>query len=76
MAGMKSTFKWRLLIILIVLIGALIYCFPTLTEETPSWWPKFFPQDKIHLGLDLRGGVYLDLEVQTNKAIESRLDTI
>lgn len=73
---MKGTLGWRFLLIIAVLIGALIFLFPTFVKETPSWWPKFFPQDKIHLGLDLRGGVYLDLEVQTDKAIESKLDAI
>jgi preprotein translocase subunit SecD len=79
MAGMKGTFKWRLLIILVVLIGALIYFFPTLAtlaKETPSWWPKFLPQDKIHLGLDLQGGMHLILEVQTDKAVESHVERI
>jgi len=79
MAGMKGTFKWRLVIILIVLIGALIYCFPTLAtlaKEPPSWWPKFLPQDKIHLGLDLQGGMHLILEVETDKAVESNIERI
>ena len=79
MAGMKGTFKWRLVIILIVLIGALIYCFPTLAtlaKEPPSWWPKFLPQDKIHLGLDLQGGMHLVLEVETDKAVESNIERI
>jgi preprotein translocase subunit SecD len=79
MAGMKGTFKWRLLIILVVLIGALIYCFPTLatlTKEPLSWWPSFFPQDTIHLGLDLQGGMHLILEVQTDKAVESSVERI
>ena len=76
---MKGSFKWRLLIILIVLIGALIYCFPTLTtlaKESPSWWPKFLPQDKIHLGLDLQGGMHLILGVETDKAVESHVERI
>ena len=79
MTGMKATFKWRLLIILIVLIGALIYCFPTLAtlaKAPPSWWPRFLPQDKIHLGLDLQGGMHLILEVQTDKAVESSVERI
>ncbi len=79
MAGMKGKFRWRLLIILVVLIGALIYFFPTLAtlaDETPSWWPKFFPQDKIHLGLDLQGGMHLILEVETAKAVESSVERI
>jgi len=61
---MKGTLGWRFLLIIAVLIGALIFLFPTLTKEIPSWWPKFLPQDKIHLGLDLQGGVHLTYEVE------------
>jgi preprotein translocase subunit SecD len=32
------------------------------------------PRDKIHLGLDLQGGLHLVLEVQVNKAVESALE--
>jgi preprotein translocase subunit SecD len=77
MTGTQSKFKWRLVLILIVFIGALIYSFPTLatlTKEGPSWWPKFFPQDKIHLGLDLQGGMHLILEVDTAEAVESEME--
>ena len=76
MAGSKSTFRWRLLLILCVLIGALIYCFPTLVKEPPDWWPRFLPQDKVHLGLDLQGGMHLILEVETAKAVESAVERI
>ncbi len=32
------------------------------------------PRDKIHLGLDLQGGLHLVLEVQVNKAVERALE--
>ncbi len=32
------------------------------------------PTEKIHLGLDLRGGMHLLLEVEVQKAVESALD--
>jgi preprotein translocase subunit SecD len=73
---MKGSLGWRFLLIVAVLIGALIFFFPTLTTELPTWWPKFFPQDKIHLGLDLQGGVYLTYEVEAEKAVESRVEQI
>jgi preprotein translocase subunit SecD len=59
------------LLILAVLIGAAIFLYPTFVKELPSWWPKFFPQDKIHLGLDLQGGMHLTFEVEADKAVES-----
>jgi len=63
--------KWRSLIVLAVLVLGLIYLLPTLVKELPPWWTRVFPEDKIHLGLDLQGGMHLVLEVQTEKAVEN-----
>jgi preprotein translocase subunit SecD len=73
---MKSSLQWRFLLIICILIFALIFLFPTLVKEIPTWWPKFFPQDKIHLGLDLQGGVHLTYEVEADKAVESSVERI
>jgi preprotein translocase subunit SecD len=71
---MTRSLQWRFLLILAVLIGAAIFLYPTFVKELPSWWPKFFPQDKIHLGLDLQGGMHLTFEVEADKAVESSAD--
>jgi preprotein translocase subunit SecD len=73
---MKGSLRWRFLLIISILIVSLIFIFPTLVKEVPSWWPKFFPQDKIHLGLDLQGGVHLTYEVEADKAVESSAERI
>lgn len=73
---MKGSLGWRFLLIFSVLIGALIFLYPTLVKEIPSWWPTFFPQDKIHLGLDLQGGMHLTFEVEADKAVESSAEQI
>jgi len=73
---MTRSLQWRFLLILAVLIGALIFLCPTFVKELPSWWPTFFPQDKIHLGLDLQGGMHLTFEVEADKAVESRVEQI
>ncbi|OGP56327.1 MAG: protein-export membrane protein SecD [Deltaproteobacteria bacterium RBG_13_52_11] len=73
---MKGSLQWRFLLILFVLVGSLIFLFPTLVKEVPSWWPKFFPQDKIQLGLDLQGGMHLTFEVETDKAVESSAERL
>jgi len=41
--------------------------------KAPSW-ATFFPQDKISLGLDLQGGIDLELEVDIRKAVEAAAD--
>ena len=40
----------------------------------PNGGPKVLPTEKIHLGLDLRGGMYLLLEVEVQKAVDSAMD--
>jgi preprotein translocase subunit SecD len=51
---------WRVIVIVAVVAGALW-----------SLWP---PEEKIHWGLDLEGGVHLVLQVQTDDAIKADLD--
>src|SRR3989304_2264390 len=41
---------------------------PSLTDNLPDTWKKM---PKIHLGLDLQGGVFLRLAVEIEKAIEN-----
>ena len=60
---------WKLLLVLLVMITAVIYTLPTIQA---GWWPH----KKINLGLDLQGGMHLVLEVDTEKAVESTLERI
>jgi preprotein translocase subunit SecD len=63
--------RWRAALVLAVLVVALVYLLPTVGKELPGWWVKFFPEEKIHLGLDLQGGMHLILEVENDKAVEN-----
>jgi len=63
--------RWRAVIVLAVVVLALVYLLPTVGRELPGWWVKFFPEEKIHLGLDLQGGMHLVLEVESDKAVEN-----
>jgi preprotein translocase subunit SecD len=47
-----------------------------MTSQLPGWYTKVIPTDKIHLGLDLQGGMHLILEVEAEKAIESYVERI
>jgi preprotein translocase subunit SecD len=42
----------------------------------PSWFYKIIPTEKVHLGLDLQGGMHLILEVQAEKAVESYVERV
>lgn len=69
---MRTRVKTRLIIVLVVLIGALISVTPSLTK-VPQWWTKILPSKAVQLGLDLKGGMELILEVQTDEAINNSL---
>lgn len=40
------------------------------------WYVKIFPEKSINLGLDLQGGIYVELEVSVEQAIGNRLDVM
>jgi preprotein translocase subunit SecD len=58
---MKRPLLWRGLLILAVAVAFLVLAYP--------------PQDKIHLGLDLRGGMHLVLQVHTEDALRAETDS-
>lgn len=68
---MSRQFQLRGLLILVVFLFSLLFLTPSLTENLPGWWGSIMPQDKIHLGLDLQGGMHLILEVESEAALAS-----
>ncbi len=60
--------SFKLFLVLAVLIAAIIYLLPTLNSG-------IWPHKKINLGLDLQGGMHLVLEVDTEKAVESTMES-
>lgn len=72
---MKHGLIWRIILSLCVLVASVVLVLPTLlpaleTEEAPSGLRRFLPRNRINLGLDLKGGMYLTLGVDVDKAIE------
>jgi len=67
---------WRAGIAAALIAVAFVFLVPSMTQELPAWWSGVLPKDKIHLGLDLQGGVHLILEVEVNKAAESYLERV
>ncbi len=50
---MSQNLRWRILVVLLVLVASLYFSFPL--------------EEKINLGLDLKGGMHLILKVETEK---------
>jgi len=59
-------------IILIVLLGALYYTFPTYKAYQSGVDPQTV-ENKVNLGLDLQGGMYLDIEIKADDAVKEIL---
>ena len=71
---MIKSVKLRLAIVLVTIALALVYLFPTMSGSVPKWWGAVFPTEKIHLGLDLQGGIHLLMEVDVEKAMHAATD--
>ncbi len=64
----------RALIIAVILIIGIFCLIPTFTSTSLPGLSSILP-DKIHLGLDLQGGLHLVLEVEADKAVENAAET-
>ncbi|MFH0725066.1 MAG: protein translocase subunit SecD [Pseudomonadota bacterium] len=60
--------SWKLVANVGVFLAAIIYILPSIK---PMW-----PHTKINLGLDLRGGMHLILEVESEKAVEGTVERL
>ena len=70
--------KWKVwLVTLVVALGVLL-SIPSLIAGTPlaGSWPKWLPQYRISLGLDLAGGSHLLLEADAADAQKQRLQSM
>jgi len=56
--------RWQRVVILVVMLIGILYALPNaLPRSTLENWPSWLPREQVNLGLDLRGGSYLLLEV-------------
>jgi len=74
---MRRASKGWISVIVVVTFLCLIFLMPTfLGDSLPSWWGKVFPKKGLRLGLDLKGGVYLLLGVESGNAVDHELSGI
>jgi preprotein translocase subunit SecD len=67
--------RWKVWLVSLVVAAGVLLSIPSLLAGTPSAgaWPKWLPDYKISLGLDLAGGSHLLLEADQNDALKQRL---
>ncbi|HKY64412.1 MAG TPA: protein translocase subunit SecD [bacterium] len=83
---MDSRWRWQFYLALFVTIFSVYLLVPTVFNfgrywdaaerqgaELP-WYVKLFPEKQLNLGLDIRGGIYVELEVNVNEALIHRSD--
>ncbi len=71
---MRQLHRPLLLVFLGLTLVSLFCLMPSFLPSLPEWWTRYLPAPQIRLGLDLRGGTYLLLRVDLEKALETALD--
>jgi len=85
---MPTSWKWKVILLIALVVLSAYLLVPTLfgfskiaeeaevDESALPWYFSVFPEKGINLGLDLRGGIYMEFEVETGKAIANKVDSI
>src|SRR5437899_12680787 len=69
--------QWKVLLICAVCALGVLFSVPNLfTPQQLAFLPKYIPHKQVALGLDLRGGSYLLLQVDVAAAQHERLNGI
>lgn len=73
--------RWKVILVLIVCALGLLYAAPNLLGRDRAAWlqahtPAFFPNQTVNLGLDLRGGSHLLLEVAVDNVIDEHMQML
>jgi len=69
--------KLKIVSILAVCLVGLLLCLPNfLSKETLQSWPSWLPKRQLALGLDLRGGAHLLLELDTAEVRKDWLENV
>jgi len=68
---MHAYSSWKFWLIITVFIGAVMGTAPNLTS-VPSWWPASMSQP-LNLGLDLKGGIHLVVDVDIEKVVAQQV---
>ncbi|MDO8494131.1 MAG: protein translocase subunit SecD [Deltaproteobacteria bacterium] len=69
---MGHGFKWKWGVIIGSILLAIYTLVPTFITNAPS----FFPDKGLNLGLDLRGGIYVEMEVLLDEGISTKIDLL
>ena len=68
---------WKTALIWLTVLAGIVFALPNLySEQVREQLPGFVPSDSLALGLDLQGGVHLQLRLDREDLLENRLETV
>lgn len=74
---MLTLSRWKVVLVLLTVLVSLVFALPNaLPKDVRDGLPGFMPKQTLNLGLDLQGGSYLLLEVDTEALRVERLNNI
>jgi len=69
--------RWSIILILAICAAGILATVPNFfSKEEAAGWPSWVPHRQLVLGLDLQGGSYILLAVDTEAVVEERVDTL
>ena len=70
---MLRAVRLKFLFLFILTVIAIMFVLPSLTGGLPDWWEKHVSRG-LKLGLDLKGGMHLILQVDMESAVRNALN--
>ncbi len=67
---------WLTVVAVLLVLSAIFLVPNILGDNLPGWWSKAFPARGIRLGLDLKGGVFIQLGVEADHGVNRRLKNV
>jgi len=69
---MLRAVRLKFLFLFVLTVIAIVFVLPSLTGQLPDWWEKHVSRG-LNLGLDLKGGMHLILQVDMDQAVSNSL---
>lgn len=70
---MQRSVRFRLFVVVASMLLGALFVVPTVVPTPPDWLAPVLPDSGAKLGLDLRGGMHLVLEVDVDEAVYNRV---
>lgn len=72
--------RWKAILTIILSVLSIAYCVPNMVGKDGRAWlesmPSWLPSKTVNLGLDLRGGSHLQLQVDVDSVIRTRAEDL